>query len=72
LAGRSPFTRGGYTGAYDLWEACGTTTSTFVTIAAAKANPDHVIYMHFLAAEKVDLAILDRMLVTLEFDPTGL
>jgi serine protease Do len=72
LAGRASFTRGGYTGSYDLWEECDGATSRFLTIAAEKNDGSHVIHVHFQAADAADLAVLDRMLVTLEFDPGGI
>lgn len=71
LTGRAAFTRGGYAGIYDLWDGCRETTSRFLTIAAEKTDGSHVVYIQFQAAEPSDLAILDRMLVALEFDPGG-
>jgi hypothetical protein len=71
LAGRSTFTRGGYTGSYDLWEGCKETTTQFLTIAATKDDGSHIIYIQFQAPDPADLAVLDRMLVTLEFTPGG-
>ena len=72
LSSRGTFKRGGYTGSYDLWEACKNTTTQFLTIAAAKDDGSHIIYMQFQAPDPADLAVLDRMLVTLDFTPDGL
>jgi serine protease Do len=71
LIQRAKFTRGGYTGIYDLWKSCKDEASRFLTVAASKAGSSDVVYIEFLAAETADLAILDRMLVTLKFDPNG-
>jgi serine protease Do len=71
LVGRAAFTRGGYEGIYDLWKSCEGEKSRFLTIAAKKADGSHIVYIQFQAPETADLAILDRILVTLEFDPAG-
>jgi hypothetical protein len=63
------FTRGGYAGIFDLWDGCGGTTSRFLTIVAKKTDGSHIVHIQFQAPEPADLAILDRMLVTLEFAP---
>jgi serine protease Do len=67
--GGTAFTRGGYAGIFDLWDGCGRTTSRFLTIAAKKTDGSHIVYIEFQAPEPADFAILDRMLVTLEFTP---
>ncbi len=72
VVGRAAFTRGGYAGIYDHWEACDSATSQFFTIAAKKADGSHIVYIQFQAADVADLAVLDRMLSTLEYDPDGL
>ena len=71
MTGRSAFTRGGYDGIFDLWEGCGGTKTRFLTIAAKKTDGSHIVYIEFQAPKPADLAILDRMLVTLKFDPDG-
>ena len=71
LTGRTAFTRGEYAGVFDLWDRCRGTTTRFLTIAAAKTDGSHIVYIQFQAPEPDDLAILDRMLVTLKFDPDG-
>jgi len=71
LVERGNFSRGGYTGIYDLWEQCRESASRFLTIAAEKADADQKVYVEFQAQEAADLEVLDRMLVTLEFDPAG-
>ena len=71
VVGRAQFTRGGYTGVYDHWKACDDATSQFFTIAAKNSDGSHIVYIQFQAADLADLATLDRMLTTLEYDPDG-
>ena len=71
VVGRAEFTRGGFTGVYDHWKACDGATSQFVTVAAKKSDGSHIVYIQFQAADVSDLAALDRMLTTLEYDPDG-
>ena len=65
------FTRGGYAGIFDLWEGCGGGNTRFLSIAAKKSDGSHTVYIQFQAPKPADLAVLDRMLVTLKFDPDG-
>ena len=63
--------RGGYDGIFDLWEGCGGSKTRFLSIAAKKSDGSHIVYIQFQAPKPADLAILDRMLVTLKFDPVA-
>jgi len=71
LVDRATFFRGGYTGTYDLWETCHDTATQFITLAAEKDDGSHVVYVQFQAPDVADVAVLDRMLVALEFTPEG-
>jgi serine protease Do len=71
-ASRDSFSRGGYVGRYDLWEGCGGTESRFLTLAAEPEDEQdgegRMLYLQFQAASDEDLAVLDRVLATLEVD----
>lgn len=62
---RASFTRGAYTGKYDLWTGCDGSDTRFLTIAANK-DGSPLVYLQFQAVGNDDLAILDRVLATLE------
>jgi hypothetical protein len=66
-AGRSNFERGGFVGAYDVWEACDGTSSRFLSIAATPEAGSSMVYLQFLAAEPADFVALDRAITTLEY-----
>ena len=64
---RGSFARGGFSGRWDLWTACGGGESRFLTVAAEPESGDgRVVYLQFQAASDDDLAVLDRVLATLE------
>jgi serine protease Do len=69
LAGRETFQRGGFEGAYDLWERCGATDSRFLTIAGTHESGSPMIYLQFQSPEPTDLFALDRILTTLQVEP---
>ena len=66
FAGRSEFVRGGWVGSYDVWEACGDTSSRFLSIAATPEAGPSMVYLQFLAPETADFVALDRVLTSLE------
>jgi serine protease Do len=63
--GRKDFTKGIYTGRYDVWEKCKGTDTRLVVIAALSKDHGHMIYVQFQAVTDPDLAVLDRVLATL-------
>ncbi len=63
---RDTFKRGAYRGSYDLWQSCGGTDTKFLTIAATPKDGSHMVYLQFQAGTPADLAVLDRVLATLE------
>jgi serine protease Do len=69
--GRASFVRGGYAGKYDLWTGCDGSDAKFLTIAASPNDGSHVVYVQFQGVSDDDLAVLDRILATLEVDLSG-
>lgn len=65
-AGRQSFTRGSYTGAFDLWDACGGSDSLFLIIVAVPEAPAFQVYVQFQATTASDLHALDRLFDTLQ------
>jgi serine protease Do len=66
-AGRSSFERGVIAGKWDLWTECGGTESRFLTVAGQPKEGDGaLVYLQFQAVSDDDLAVLDRVLATLD------
>ena len=66
-AGRNAFERGLIAGKWDLWTGCGGTESRFLTVAGQPVEGgDALVYLQFQAVSDDDLAVLDRVLATLD------
>jgi serine protease Do len=63
---RETFSRGGYSGSYDLWQQCEGTATKFITIAALPEDEEYLLYIQFQAVKDADLPALDRLLATLK------
>jgi len=65
--GRNSFERGILAGKWDLWTGCGGTESRFLTVAGTPVEAgEALVYLQFQAASDDDLAVLDRVLATLD------
>ena len=62
--GRQPYEDALYTGAYDVWSACGGTNSLFVVVAAAPESHAYNILVAVQVVTDADLAALDQILNT--------
>lgn len=69
--GRQSFTRGSYTGAFDLWDDCGGSDSLFLIMLATPETSAFQVYVQFQATSASDLHALDRLFDTLKVSLGG-